>query len=158
MTIPDMLMADEVAALEAIFDRFVSGEIAVPGKDFCDMSKPFDTPYDQWSIVNCMLPSTYYPPLQGNPYERLTESMARQLFASAKVDNNGVLVLHRTTLLLLTIANSIQQQRTIIDARRTAMGRSEAEQLFRFDMDEGKHTTSTPFYLYCSRSGFSPGS
>lgn len=92
VTIPDVLTADEVAALETVFDRFVSGEITVPGKDFCDMSKPFDTPYEQWSIVNCMLPATYYPPLQGNPYERLTESMAQQLFAAKAEADHTVMV------------------------------------------------------------------
>ena len=32
---------------------------------------------------------------------------------------------------------------------------SEAERLLRLDMDEGKHTTMTPFDLYCSRSEYS---
>lgn len=44
------------------------------------MSKPFGVPYEEWSLVNCMLPTRYYPPLQNNVYERLTQSMARQLF------------------------------------------------------------------------------
>jgi phytanoyl-CoA hydroxylase len=45
-----------------------------------DMSKPFDTPFEDWSIVNCMLPTRYYPPFQNNIYEKLTASIARQLF------------------------------------------------------------------------------
>ena len=32
-------------------------EIKVPGKDFCDMSKSFDTPFEEFSIVNAMLPT-----------------------------------------------------------------------------------------------------
>ncbi len=32
---------------------------------------------------------------------------------------------------------------------------SEAERLLRLDMDVGKHTTMTPFDLYCSRSEYS---
>jgi phytanoyl-CoA hydroxylase len=80
VTIPNVLTADEVAELQTIFDRVASGEIAIPGKDFCDISKPFGVPYAEWSLVNCMLPATYYPPLQGRIYERLTASMARQLF------------------------------------------------------------------------------
>ena len=44
------------------------------------MSKPFGVPREQWSIVNCMLPTKYHPPLQNNVYERLTRSMAAQLF------------------------------------------------------------------------------
>jgi len=81
VTIDDVLTEDEVSEIESVFDRFLSGEIPVPGKDFCDMSKPFGIPSDQWSIVNCMLPTTYYPPLRGNVYERLTNGIAQQLFA-----------------------------------------------------------------------------
>ena len=72
VTIPNVLTAEEVAPLVAVFDRFIRGEIDVPGRDFCDMSKPFGVPYEEFSIVNCMLPTTYYPPLQGNVFERLT--------------------------------------------------------------------------------------
>lgn len=80
VTIPHVLNDQEVAELGGVFDKFVTGEIHVPGKDFCDMSKPFGVPYEQWSLVNCMLPTLYHPPLQGNVYERLTASIARQLF------------------------------------------------------------------------------
>lgn len=82
VTIPNVLTEEEVRELEIVFDRFLSGDIPVPDKDFCDMSKPFGIPRDQWSIVNCMLPTTYHPPLQNNIYERLTKSIARQLFPS----------------------------------------------------------------------------
>jgi len=85
VTIPNVLTAEEVAPLVAVFDRFIRGEIDVPGRDFCDMSKPFGVPYEAWSIVNCMLPTTYYPPLQGNIFERLTQSMARQLFPESEM-------------------------------------------------------------------------
>lgn len=80
VTIPNVLTDEEVDELQNIFDRFIDGEIPVPGKDFCDMSKPFGIPYQEWSIVNCMLPTRYYPPMRGNIYERLTSSMAQQLF------------------------------------------------------------------------------
>lgn len=80
VTIECVLSEEEVLELQDIFDRFVVGDIPVPGKDFCDMSKPFGIPYSEWSIVNCMLPTKYYPPMQQNIYERLTDSMAQQLF------------------------------------------------------------------------------
>lgn len=81
VTIPDVLQPAEVEYLRDIFDRFVRGEIPVEAKDFCDMSKPFGIPFSEWSIVNCMLPTRYYPPLhENNVYERLTESIAQQLF------------------------------------------------------------------------------
>ena len=80
VTVLDVLTQDEVDELGEVFGRFVSREISVPGKDFCDMSKPFGIPYEEWSLVNCMLPTRYYPPLRGNVYERLAASMAKQLF------------------------------------------------------------------------------
>lgn len=84
VTIEDVLTETEVQQIENVFDRFLEGEIPVPGKDFCDMSKPFGIPYDEWSIVNCMLPTRYYPPLKNNIYERLTNSIAQQLFRHRK--------------------------------------------------------------------------
>ena len=83
VTIPNVLTDEEVSKLTSVFDKFVSGEIHVPGKDFCDMSKPFGIPYEEWSLVNCMLPTKYYPPLRGNIYERITASIARQLFPNS---------------------------------------------------------------------------
>lgn len=85
VTIPDVLTEEEVEELSDIFDRFVSREIQVPGKDFCDMSKPFGIPYEEWSLVNCMLPTRYYPAMRGNIYERLTASMAKQLFSKSSM-------------------------------------------------------------------------
>mmetsp|Transcript_11569 Transcript_11569/g.14347 ORF Transcript_11569/g.14347 Transcript_11569/m.14347 type:complete len:313 (+) Transcript_11569:48-986(+) len=79
-TLPDLLTPSEMDYIESVFDKFLSREIPVPGKDFCDMSKPFGTPFEQWSIVNCMLPTRYYPPFQNNIYEMLTQSITRQLF------------------------------------------------------------------------------
>lgn len=78
-TLPDVLTSDEVEAIGEIFNKFLNREIHVPGKDFCDMSKPFDTPFEEWSIVNCMLPTKYYPPFDNNIYERLCACIVRQL-------------------------------------------------------------------------------
>ena len=48
-----------MAELEEVYERFMRREIHVPGKDFCDMSKPFETPFEEYSIINCMLPTKY---------------------------------------------------------------------------------------------------
>lgn len=80
VTIPDVLSEEEILEIETVFNQFLDGEIEVPAKDFCDMSKPFGIPREDWSIVNCMLPTTYHPPLRDNIYEQLTQSMAKQLF------------------------------------------------------------------------------
>ena len=52
VTLPNVLTEEEVSSIELIFDQFLSRTIHVPGKDFCDMSKPFGIPYEEWSIVN----------------------------------------------------------------------------------------------------------
>lgn len=85
VTLHDLLTEEELLDIEAIVDQFLDRTIPVPGKDFCDMSKPFDTPLEDWSIVNCMLPTKYYPPLLNNIYEQLTQNIARQLFPSKQM-------------------------------------------------------------------------
>jgi len=80
--LPDVLTEEEVDEISHTFNQFLNREIHVPGKDFCDMSKPFETPFEEWSIVNCMLPTRYHPPFQNNVYERLSACIARQLFPS----------------------------------------------------------------------------
>lgn len=58
ITIKDVLTEKEVARIERVFDGFMSGAIAPPpGKDWCDMSKPYNVPFEEWSLVNCMLPT-----------------------------------------------------------------------------------------------------
>eukprot|EP00977_Amphora_coffeiformis_P002212 scaffold425_cov175-Amphora_coffeaeformis.AAC.71 len=86
VTIENVLTEEEVVAIERVFDGFMSGEIPPPpGKDFCDMSKPFGVPVEEWSIVNCMLPTHYHPPLQGNIYERLAANLAQQLYPESNM-------------------------------------------------------------------------
>jgi len=80
--LPNVLTEEEVEAISQTFDQFLNREIHVPGKDFCDMSKPFGTPFEEWSIVNCMLPTLYHPSFRNNIYERLSTCIARQLFPS----------------------------------------------------------------------------
>ena len=66
-----------VAAIEVEYDRFMSGIHAEEmGKDFTDMSKPFGTPFEEWSVVNGMLPHRYHPPLRNNAWERLAAEIA----------------------------------------------------------------------------------
>jgi hypothetical protein len=59
VTIPNVLAESEVAELENTFDRFMKGEIAVPGKDFCDMSKPSGSPRRSGPLlIACFRPRT----------------------------------------------------------------------------------------------------
>ncbi len=74
-----VLTEDEVAEIEAVYDRFLRREIEVPGKDYCDMAGDYGRRPEDFSIVNVMLPRRYYPQWQGNVYERRTAHIAAQL-------------------------------------------------------------------------------
>jgi len=80
-----VLSDDEVAAIEVVYDRFLRRDIAVPGKDFCDMAGDYGRPEDEYSIVNVMLPRRYYEPWQGNLYEQRAASIAAQLCGDGMV-------------------------------------------------------------------------
>lgn len=82
----DILTESEVKSIEGIYDRYMQeGGPEKQGKDFCDMSKPFNTPKANYSVINAMLPRVYYPELQGNIYEEITASIARQLFPDVEM-------------------------------------------------------------------------
>jgi phytanoyl-CoA hydroxylase len=109
MALSGFLTEEDLRPLEVEYDRFMSREIPVPGKDFCDMSAEFDVPFDQWSgaereghcalqlcriavltsvvslrcyrnLINAMLPTKYHPELQNNIYERRAAHVCQQLF------------------------------------------------------------------------------
>lgn len=48
-------------------------------------SQPLDTKYEDFQIVNAMLPRKYHPALQGNVYERRAASVMKQLFPADKM-------------------------------------------------------------------------
>ena len=75
----------ELAAIAATYERFLRREIRVPGKDLCDMSGDYARAFEQYSIVNVMLPRKYHPEWQGNPYERRAASIAEQLHGPGMV-------------------------------------------------------------------------
>ncbi|MEO6711276.1 MAG: phytanoyl-CoA dioxygenase family protein [Planctomycetota bacterium] len=74
-----VLSDEELAGISADYDRFLRREIAVPGKDLCDMSGDYGRTFEQYSIVNVMLPRRYYPAWQGNLYEQRAASIAAAL-------------------------------------------------------------------------------
>jgi ectoine hydroxylase-related dioxygenase (phytanoyl-CoA dioxygenase family) len=80
-----VLADDEVAELEVDYDRFLRREIEVPGKDYCDMAGDYGRDPSDFSIVNVMLPRTYFPAWQDNVYERRTADIARQLCGDGMV-------------------------------------------------------------------------
>jgi len=80
-----VLSDDELGEIAAVYERFLRREIAVPGKDLCDMSGDYGRGFEQYSIVNVMLPRRYYPAWQGNLYEQRAASIAEQLHGPGMV-------------------------------------------------------------------------
>jgi len=74
-----VLAPAELAEIAAVYERFLRREIAVPGKDLCDMSGDYGRRFEEYSIVNVMLPRRYHPAWQGNLYELRAASIAEQL-------------------------------------------------------------------------------
>ena len=74
-----VLSDEELAPIAAVYERFLRREIHVPGKDLCDMSGDYARPFEQYSIVNVMLPRRYHAAWQGNLYELRAASIAAQL-------------------------------------------------------------------------------
>jgi hypothetical protein len=62
-TLKNFLSEEELRTIDEVYAKFLSGEIKPEGKDLCDMS---DTTgkrtFDQYSIVNAMLPTKFNPP------------------------------------------------------------------------------------------------
>jgi len=81
-----VLSADEVAEIEVVYDRFLRGDIAVPGKDFNDMTTgEHGTDPSEYAIVNVMVPRRYHQEWQGNVFERRAASIAAQLCGEGMV-------------------------------------------------------------------------
>ncbi len=74
-----VLTETEVVEIELTYDRFLRREIAVPGKDYCDMAGDYGRDPADFSIINVMLPRRYHPDWQGNVYERRSADIAKQL-------------------------------------------------------------------------------
>ena len=78
--LPGVLTEDEVDAIEVDYDRFMRGEIDIPGKDLYDMvTGEYGTDPTDYAIFNVMLPRKYHPDWQGNIFERVGSSIAEQL-------------------------------------------------------------------------------
>jgi ectoine hydroxylase-related dioxygenase (phytanoyl-CoA dioxygenase family) len=85
ITLENVISEPELQAIEAIYDRFTSGGSAGMGKDLCDMSGSYDDTFASFALVNAMLPRRYHPALIGNPYERISASISRQLLGDDMV-------------------------------------------------------------------------
>lgn len=84
IVINDVLIEEEMQLLDHWFDHFVAGKVDGMGKDFCDMSQPYGTPFEEWQLVNAMLPSQYVEELKDNIYHQITQALVNQLYRSGK--------------------------------------------------------------------------
>jgi len=79
IVLDDVLTEEEMATFEPLYQEFIEGKVPDMGKDFCDMSGPYDRKFEEFQLVNAVLPRKYRPELVGNIYERRAESIAQQL-------------------------------------------------------------------------------
>ena len=79
VTLRNVMSEAELATIEPLFDEFIRGEVSGMGRDFCDMRGPYVRKFEDFSLVNAVLPHRYRPELRGNIYERRCLSIARQL-------------------------------------------------------------------------------
>ena len=84
--LPEVLTQSELDAIETVYDAFMRGEIAVPGKDLNDMvTGAYGTDPAGFAIFNVMLPRRYHPDWQGNVFEQVGLSIAEQLCGEGMV-------------------------------------------------------------------------
>lgn len=87
VTLRGVLSEAEIAGIEPEFERLIRGEVHGMGRDFCDMSGPYGRKFEDYALVNAVLPRRYRPEIQGNIYERRAAAIARQLIGeSATLD------------------------------------------------------------------------
>lgn len=85
LVLPNVLSETELLPLEATFQRFIRGEVPGMGRDLCDMSGPYGRAFEDFNLVNAVLPRVYEPALVGNIFEQRTTSIARQLIGDDAV-------------------------------------------------------------------------
>src|SRR6478752_7579272 len=79
LILPDVVTEPELRPLESTFQRFIEGRVPGMGRDFCDMSGPYGRAFEDFNLVNAVLPRVYEPRLAGNVFEARATSIAQQL-------------------------------------------------------------------------------
>lgn len=79
LVLADVLTEQELALIEPTFQRFIEGRVPGMGRDFCDMSGPYGRAFEDFNLVNAVLPRVYDPSLVDNVFEQRASSIARQL-------------------------------------------------------------------------------
>lgn len=79
IVLDSVITEEEMATFEPLYQEFIKGEVTGMDRDFCDMSGPYDRAFEEFQLVNAVLPRKYRPELIGNVFERRADSIARQL-------------------------------------------------------------------------------
>ena len=81
--IPRLLDDGQLEELTATYMRFVRREIAVPGRDYCDMAGDYGAAPEDFDVVNVMLPRRHHPAFAENAWEKLAAEVAAGLLPDA---------------------------------------------------------------------------
>lgn len=84
LTLNDFLTEEELATLDPWFEHFIMGKEPGMERDFCDMSQPYGTPFEEFRLINAMLPSKYRSELANNIFYQVAQSVADQLYQDGK--------------------------------------------------------------------------
>jgi len=79
LVLPDVVADPALLPLERTFQRFIEGRVPGMGRDFCDMSGPYGRAFEDFNLVNAVLPRVYDTSLVDNVFERRAAAIARQL-------------------------------------------------------------------------------
>ncbi len=79
IVLDNVVSEEDLATFEATYQEFIEGKVPEMGRDFCDMSGPYDRSFEEFQLVNAVLPRKYRPELVNNIFERRAESIANQL-------------------------------------------------------------------------------
>ncbi|MFT5302174.1 MAG: phytanoyl-CoA hydroxylase [Mariniblastus sp.] len=82
LVLDDVITEPELATFEPIYQQFIEGKVPDMGRDFCDMSGPYDRKFEEFQLVNAVLPRKYRPALENNVFEKRAESIAQQLIGN----------------------------------------------------------------------------
>ena len=81
LVLNDVLTEAEMRTSDPWFEHFITGkEMHRMGKDFCDMSQAYGTPFEEFKLVNAMLPSKYKPEFANNIFQQISQNIADQLY------------------------------------------------------------------------------
>ncbi len=85
LVLPNVISNEEMEFIEHWFDHFVAGnERQHMARDFCDMSQPYGTAFEEFQLINAMLPPKYRPEVANNILHRVAQNITDQLYPQGK--------------------------------------------------------------------------